>query len=202
MSPNNNSSFARMIGGVAGMMDSIESTSLHQGEKGLMGSKGSTQYKNQVTQLLASQLPQPQPIRNTIIPSQWTPTVTTPRPIQQTFNPTNTVDISKYIGQQKQEKPVQQQETDLVSQIKVALQPIYDQLEKLCVLTGLVYQTLNKETKVERQEVITKKIPVKEAEIDELSIEDLEKQIDAHKKDIPDASELIEDNEDEDTEEE
>lgn len=137
LDPKSRQSFARMVGGVAGAMDQGEANTLREGKNGSMTSAPSRKYLNQAKTLISESMPR-------IIPPQ------NQQPTQKmVFHHNETeeypIDISKYIKRENI-KPKPKIESDQVDIIKKALEPINLQLEKLCMLIGLVYQELSKQS--------------------------------------------------------
>lgn len=158
-------SFARMVGGVAGAMDQSASNELHPSSDGRMSSQKSTVYLNKAKTLLASQ-----PLRHVYPQVQSAPIqqqmILPQKPIA------SDIDVTQYIGLPK---PVKQVDNDQLATLKKALEPINNQLEKLCVLIGMVYQQLSKN---DVQPVYQpQSIPVNVEEKDDAQVEDVDKEI-------------------------
>lgn len=128
--------FLRMMGGVAGNMDQYSSSILREMPDGGYGYVPSTKYFDQVKQLGGRVQYEQPPISG--------PTIVNYSPVPQQQEPINTMDISKYIGKEKKKEVVPQPNSQ-IELLKMALQPINDQLEKVCMLLGVIYQALEKE---------------------------------------------------------
>lgn len=136
-------SFARMVGSVAGAMDQGEANTLRQGENGKMLSQPSQKYLNQAKALLTEPMRIPSQNFSPLIPEQ------NPMPIQKPIlrkESNLSLDVSQYIGQSKPKQETNIN-SDQLALLKKALEPINTQLEKICVLIGLVYQKLNESEK-------------------------------------------------------
>lgn len=139
--------FLRMFGGVAGNMDTIASTTLQETPDGKYTFSPSTRYFDQVKELhnmAGYNQIQPQyyypPVQSQQQPQQFTLGYT---PAQSQVE-TNNMDISKYIGKGKPKKEQIIQPNSQVEALKIALKPLNDQLEKVCILLGMIYQAVDK----------------------------------------------------------
>ena len=127
----------RMMGGVAGAMDQVDSNTLSRlpsGQYGYMPSRRHLDHMNQIMQ-----------------PSMQNSGYSFAAPRQQVMSAQpeeDKMDISKYIGKNKlqQQKPQPNSQLEL---LKTALEPINEQLEKICILLGMIYQSLDKEEEVQ-----------------------------------------------------
>ena len=131
---NQNSSILRMFGGVAGAMDQADSNTLSTLADGRRAFMPSRKYMNQMMQ-------QTQSMNNFV---QEQPVSFSPAPIQAYVQQKkdDNMDISKYIGKEKKSQIVSPPNSQ-VEVLKTVLKPVNDQLEKICILLGLIYQKLD-----------------------------------------------------------
>ena len=130
--------FLRMFGGVAGNMDTIASSTLQETPSGQFTFSPSTKYFNQVKQLHGMVDYSQQPMQQAYYPPQQPQLLGyTPQEPEEE----NSMDISKYIGKKQQKAPSPQPNSQ-VEALKVALKPLNEQLEKVCILLGMIYQKL------------------------------------------------------------
>lgn len=144
------------MGGVAGAMDQVDSNTLSRLPSGQYGYQPSRRHLDQMQQII-----QTNPMQgggfNSVVPYQQ-------MPVQQVEE--DKMDVSKYLGKKKTQ-PVQQQPNSQAELLKIVLQPINDQLEKICILLGMIYQKLDNDISEEHNYVE----PASTPEIDD-TIED------------------------------
>lgn len=132
--------FLRMFGGVAGNMDQIASETLQATQNGQYAFLPSKKYFNQAmmfNQTAYNAKQQNRPMYAT--------------PIIEQEEETNNMDISKYIGRQTPKKDVLPQPNSQLEVMKMALKPLNDQLEKVCILLGMIYQALDNREQIGQQ---------------------------------------------------
>lgn len=125
----------RMFGGVAGAMDQTASDTLSQLPNGQYGFVPTNRYYDQVKSMASYNGPMQQ---SHVYQQQ--PVAMLPQP-QEEIGETMNTDISKYIGKQQRQQQLPKPNSQL-EQLKQALKPTNDQLEKVCVLLGMIYQLL------------------------------------------------------------
>ena len=124
-------SLMQMFGGVAASMDQSDSKILSKMPNGAYGYYPTRKYMNQFAEQVKSLNPA----------GSARPIISSPVIEEE---PKDTMDISKYIGKEKK-KETQAVPNSQVEVIKSAIKPLNDQLEKVCILLGLIYQVLNAE---------------------------------------------------------
>ena len=148
-----------MVGGVAGAMDQVDSNTLSRLPSGQLGYAPSRKHLDQMSQMIGSN-----PQNNQFY-------YTAPRqmmPVQQQEE--NTMDVSKYLGKNKSAAQKQQPNSQL-ELLKTALQPINDQLEKICILLGMIYQKLDNEVPEENNYTAPASVPEVDDTEDDLGSE-------------------------------
>ena len=133
-----------MFGGVAGNMDTIASTTLQEMPDGKYTFSPSTRYFEQVKEL-HNMAGYNQPTMPQYYYQQQQPLQLGYTPPQQVVEQeTNNMDISKYIGKNKPKREAAPQPNSQLEMMKAALKPLNDQLEKVCILLGMIYQAIDR----------------------------------------------------------
>lgn len=163
----------RMMGGVAGAMDHVDSNTLSRLPTGQLGYMPSRKHLDQVSQMVQSN-----PQNNQFY-------FATPKQIMSVQQEEDTMDVSKYLGKNKQvvQKPQPNSQLEL---LKTALQPISDQLEKICILLGMIYQKLDNEVPEENNYTASTSVPetdnIEDSIDSEEEIAKLEQKLNSHPK--------------------
>lgn len=171
----------RMMGGVAGAMDQVDSNTMTKLPTGQYGYVPSTRHLDKMNQMMQPNFQQNMPVSN------YRPNVFNPNfQVQPQQQQEDKMDISKYIGKNKLQ-PQKPQSNSQLELLKTALEPISEQLEKICILLGLIYQSVDK-GEVEEQKFVAPASSFNVNEIDEAEglppekeIEMLEKKISSRK---------------------
>lgn len=119
------------MGGVAGAMDQADSNTMTRLPSGQYGYMPSRRHLDKMQQMMQPNLQS----------TRWEAPVYR-QPIMQAQTEEDKMDVSKYLGKNKlqQQKPQPNSQLEL---LKTVLAPISDQLEKICILLGMIYQKLD-----------------------------------------------------------